>query len=69
MTTKNIAAGIAGLALAVAAVSAAGPALAEVSEAARNACEKKADQHQPALNAVDREAFIANCLADATVDE
>jgi hypothetical protein len=47
----------------------ASPVLADVSEAARKACETKADQHLPALNAVDREAFIANCLADATADE
>lgn len=55
---------VAGLVLA----ATASPVLADVSEAARKACEIKADQHSPALNAVDREAFIANCLADATAD-
>lgn len=43
------------------------PALAEVSEEAQAACEKKADEQQ--LDAVEREAFITNCLADATADE
>lgn len=43
------------------------PALAEVSEEAQEACEKKADEKQ--LDAVEREAFMTNCLADATDDE
>jgi hypothetical protein len=63
MTAATVALGLAG------AIFIASPGLAEVSEAARKACETKADQHQPMLNAVDREAFIANCLADASVDE
>ena len=46
-----------------------GPALAEVSEGAREACEKQADEAEPALDPVEREAFIANCLADATADQ
>jgi hypothetical protein len=69
MTVKTVAAGLAGLVLGAAALSAVTPVLAEVSEAARKACETKADTHQPALNAVDREAFIANCLADASTGE
>jgi hypothetical protein len=66
MTMKTLTAGLAGLVLGAAAIPVATPVLAEVSEAARKACETKADTHQPALNAVDREAFIANCLADAS---
>jgi hypothetical protein len=64
MTRKIVAAGFAGLALAAAVMPAASPALAEVSKDARKACEAKADRAQ--LRADEREAFIANCLADAT---
>ena len=42
------------------------PALAGVSQAQRTACEKAAEQVRPALRADEKEAWIANCLADAT---
>jgi hypothetical protein len=41
------------------------PALA-VSQADRDRCERLADKQLPALNAEEKEAFIANCLADAS---
>ena len=66
MITK---AGLAGLALAVAVTISAAPSFAGLSQAVREACEKKAEQVQPPLRAGEREAFIANCLADATVDK
>lgn len=44
----------------------AGAAAAQVSQEVRNACERKADEVRPMLNAPQREAFIANCIADAT---
>ena len=56
----------AALVLAMAMISAGSPAFAGASADVRKACEKKADQQRPALNAPEREAFIANCLADAT---
>jgi hypothetical protein len=43
------------------------PTLAAVSEATRRACEKKAYEARPALRADEKEAFVANCIADATV--
>lgn len=49
--------------LALTALSA--PALAGVSQAQRTACEKAAEQVRPALRAGEKEAWIANCLADA----
>jgi hypothetical protein len=42
------------------------PALAAVSQAQRTACEKAAETVRPALRAGEKEAWIANCLADAT---
>lgn len=68
-SAKCLTSAAAALVLAGALISVASPGVTEVSEAARKACETKANQHQPPLNAVDREAFIANCLANATVDE
>ena len=66
MTRKITAAG---LALAMSVTALAAPALAGLSQAVREACEKKAEQVQPPLRAGEREAYIANCLADATVDK
>ena len=40
--------------------------VAGVSPAQRTACEKAAEQVRPALRADEKEAWIANCLADAT---
>ena len=42
------------------------PAVAGVSQAARTACERAAERVLPALRADEKEAWIANCLADAT---
>ena len=56
-------------ALALAMSMTALPAYVGVSKEVRAACEKKADQQQPPLRAPEREAFIANCLADATADK
>ncbi|GFO82252.1 hypothetical protein [Methyloceanibacter sp.] len=39
---------------------------AAVSDAVRNACEKKANKVTPPLRAGEREAYITNCIADAT---
>ena len=41
-------------------------AAAPVTDKQRKACEIKADNVVPALRMPEREAFIANCLADAT---
>jgi hypothetical protein len=54
---------LAGLA-AIVAASVAGPSYAQVSQDARRACERKAAEVRPMLNAPELEAFIANCLAD-----
>jgi len=62
-------AGLAGLAFAACLTVSVAPSIAGLSQAVREACEKKANQVQPALRAGEREAFIANCLADATVDK
>ncbi len=61
--------GFAALVLAVGMTISAAPSSAGVSQAQRDACEKKAGQVRPALRAGEREAFIANCLADATVEK
>jgi hypothetical protein len=37
-----------------------------VSEKTRRACEAAAEQVRPALRAEEKEAYIANCLANAT---
>jgi hypothetical protein len=42
------------------------PAIAGVSQEARTACEKAAERVRPALRADEKEAWIANCLADAS---
>lgn len=65
---KIMQSGIAGLAFALGLTAMAAISLAGVSKAEREACEKKAEQVRPALRPGEREAFIANCLADATVD-
>jgi hypothetical protein len=56
----------AALLLAAGLVSVAGAATAQVTPEVRRACERKAMEVRPILNAPEREAFIANCLADAT---
>jgi hypothetical protein len=38
---------------------------AQVSNAVRTACERKANKVTPPLRAGEREAYITNCLADA----
>ena len=44
------------------------PVLARgVSQAQRDACDRAAQYVRPALSAREKEAWIANCLADATV--
>ncbi len=40
-------------------------AQAQVSDAVRNACERKANKVTPPLRAGEREAYITNCIADA----
>lgn len=40
-------------------------ATAGVSAEVRRACEMQAEQVRPALRGPDKEAWIANCLADA----
>ena len=65
MTQKGVPMGIAGLVF----FAAVNPVLADVSSQVRKACEAKADQVRPALRAPEREAFIANCLADATAKQ
>ncbi|MBM3543464.1 MAG: hypothetical protein FJX44_03005 [Alphaproteobacteria bacterium] len=61
---RNIAI-VAGL-IAVATMLSATPASAAASSKARKACEKKAELVLPALRAEEKEAYIANCLANAT---
>jgi len=67
MTRKTMTAGFAGLVLAGAMTFAfaASPVMAEPNKEAQKVCEDKASKHEPPLNAVDWEAFMANCLADA----
>jgi hypothetical protein len=43
-------------------------AAGKVTDQQRRACEIKADNVTPALRMPEREAFIANCLADATAN-
>lgn len=50
----------------VAALLLAAPSLA-VSQKVRDECSRKAELVRPALRADEKEAWIANCLADATV--
>jgi hypothetical protein len=54
--------GLAFLALAAPATEARSGVSAEV----RRACEMQAEKVRPALRAGEKEAWIANCLADAT---
>jgi hypothetical protein len=63
MTRKSVTTGLAVLTMLIATTS---PACAAVSKETQQACEAQADQVRPALRAPEREAFIANCLADAT---
>lgn len=69
LVKKILDSGIAGLVFALGVTAMAAISLAGVSTAEREACEKKAEQVRPALRPGEREAFIANCLADATVDK
>jgi hypothetical protein len=62
MSWKSIVLGTVIASLGLVAPLAAGP----VTNKQRNACEIKADNVVPALRMPEREAFIANCLADAT---
>jgi len=55
-----------GLACALALASVTGPAWADFDQEAQRACEDKAAKHEPPLSSVDWEAFMADCLADAT---
>lgn len=55
-----------GAALMAVATMSMAPASAAVSQKVRDACEKKANLVRPALRADEREAYIANCLANAT---
>ena len=65
MTRKGTAIALATL-TAVAILTVAMPApQAAVSNAVRNACEKKANAVTPPLRAGEREAYITNCIADA----
>jgi hypothetical protein len=68
MTCKTMTAFGAALVLGASTSIVVSPAFAAVSQQVRQACERKADQVTPALRAPEREAFIANCLADATAD-
>jgi hypothetical protein len=61
MRPTILAMGIGLLALSLPATGNAG-----VSAEARRACERQAEQVRPALRAGEKEAWIANCLADAT---
>jgi len=51
--------------VAVAALMIVTPASA-VSQKVRKACERQAELVRPALRASEKEAYIANCLANAT---
>lgn len=51
-------------ALAILTVSMPAPQ-AQVSNAVRDACERKANKVTPPLRAGEREAYITNCIADA----
>lgn len=56
---------VAGL-VAVAAMLNLTPGSAAVSQKVRNACERQAALVLPALRASEKEAYIANCLANAS---
>lgn len=65
LTTTNLCALCAAFALSAGLIF-AGPAFAQVSEEVRRACERKAIDVRPIMNGPQTEAFIANCIADAT---
>ena len=52
--------------VAAAAMLSATPSSAAVSQKVRNACDRQAELVMPALRASEKEAYIANCLANAT---
>lgn len=65
--TRNASAGMTGLAAAcVLTLTLAVNPVAATDEEAQKACEDKAEKHDPPLSSVDWEAFMADCLADAT---
>jgi hypothetical protein len=65
MNRKAVMIGIAGLVLA----GSFSPASAQVTDAVRSDCRNKAVRVLPALRAPEVEAYIANCLADATATQ
>jgi len=65
MNRKAVVIGIAGLVLA----GSFTPASAQVTDAVRSDCRNKAVRVLPALRAPEVEAYIANCLADATATQ
>jgi hypothetical protein len=65
MNRKAVMIGIAGLVLA----GSFTPASAQVTDAVRSDCRNKAVRVLPALRAPEVEAYIANCLADATATQ
>lgn len=63
---KRITIGVAVAALALSTLMT--PVLARgVTQAQRDACDRAAEYVRPALSAREKEAWIAGCLADATV--
>jgi hypothetical protein len=65
MNRKAVMIGIAGLVLA----GSFTPASAQVTDAVRSDCRNKAVRVLPSLRAPEVEAYIANCLADATATQ
>jgi hypothetical protein len=55
--------------IAVATMLSTAPVSAAPSSKARKACEKEAELVLPALRAGEKEAYIANCLANATAKQ
>jgi hypothetical protein len=65
MNRKAVMIGIAGVLLA----GSFTPASAQVTDTVRSDCRNKAVRVLPALRAPEVEAYIANCLADATATQ
>jgi hypothetical protein len=65
MNRKAVMIGIAGVVLA----GSFTPALAQVTDEVRSDCRNKAVRVVPALRAPEVEAYIANCLADASATQ
>jgi hypothetical protein len=70
MTRKTVTTGLTGLVLAGAAALAfaASPVTAASTEEAQKACLEKASKHEPPLNSIEWEAFMANCLANTATN-